>query len=119
MRGQLERVLREPDDLEARGAMLLGSHLAGLAIENSMLGAAHACANPLTAEYDITHGIAVALMLPHVVRWNADVGQRALRRPAGRTRIARSAGRRAAGRRAGAGGGGLRLPAEPRRRRRP
>ena len=71
IRGQLERVLREPDHLEARGAMLLGSHLAGLAIEHSMLGAGHACANPLTAEYDITHGIAVALMLPHVVRWNA------------------------------------------------
>jgi alcohol dehydrogenase len=71
VRGQLVHVLREPDHLEARGAMLLGSHLAGLAIEHSMLGAGHACANPLTAEYDITHGIAVALMLPHVVRWNA------------------------------------------------
>jgi alcohol dehydrogenase len=45
--------------------------MAGLAIENSMLGAAHACANPLTARYDITHGRAIALMLPHVVRRNA------------------------------------------------
>jgi alcohol dehydrogenase len=44
-----------------------------LAIENSMLGAAHACANPLTAAYDTEHGIAVGLMLPHVVRWNAAV----------------------------------------------
>ena len=44
--------------------------LAGLAIENSMLGAAHASANPLTAAYDVTHGDAVALMLPHVVRRN-------------------------------------------------
>jgi len=72
VRGQLAHVLREPDHLEARGAMLLGSHLAGLAIEHSMLGAAHACANPLTAEYDVTHGVAVSLMLPHVVRWNAE-----------------------------------------------
>jgi alcohol dehydrogenase len=72
-RGRLERVLREPDDLDARGSMLLGAHLAGLAIEHSMLGAAHACANPLTAQFDVTHGIAVALMLPHVVRWNAEV----------------------------------------------
>jgi alcohol dehydrogenase len=71
VRGQLVHVLQQPDDVDARGAMLLGSHLAGLAIEHSMLGAGHACANPLTAEYDITHGIAVALMLPHVVRWNA------------------------------------------------
>ena len=36
-----------------------------------MLGAAHACANPLTARFDITHGIAVAAMLPAVVRFNA------------------------------------------------
>jgi len=72
IRGQFGRVLREPDHIEARGAMLLGSHLAGLAIEHSMLGAAHACANPLTAQFDVTHGIAVSLMLPHVVRWNAD-----------------------------------------------
>jgi alcohol dehydrogenase len=38
-----------------------------------MLGATHACANPLTARYGTTHGVAIALMLPHVVRWNADV----------------------------------------------
>jgi alcohol dehydrogenase len=66
-----ERVLGAPSDLEARGAMLLGAHYAGIAIENSMLGAAHACANPLTARYDASHGLAIALMLPHVVRWNA------------------------------------------------
>jgi alcohol dehydrogenase len=65
-----ERVLREPGDVEARGAMLLGANLAGAAIENSMLGAAHACANPLTAQFNITHGVAVATMLPHVVRFN-------------------------------------------------
>ncbi|MEK6262480.1 MAG: iron-containing alcohol dehydrogenase, partial [Planctomycetota bacterium] len=59
--------------LAARGAMLLGSHLAGAAIENSMLGATHALANPLTAHYGITHGLAVGLMLPHVVRFNSPV----------------------------------------------
>jgi alcohol dehydrogenase len=73
----LERVLIAPDDLRARGAMLLGAHEAGVAIEQSMLGAAHACANPLTARYRTTHGVAIAVMLPHVVRWNADhVGDR-------------------------------------------
>ena len=41
------------------------------AIEQSMLGAAHACANPLTARYDLAHGLALAILLPHVVRWNA------------------------------------------------
>jgi alcohol dehydrogenase len=64
------QVLREPTDLVARGEMQLGACLAGMAIENSMLGAAHALANPLTAAYGVTHGEAVATMLPHVVRRN-------------------------------------------------
>jgi len=72
-----QRVLDAPGDLAARGAMLLGAHEAGLAIEQSMLGATHACANPLTARYGTTHGLAIAVMLPHVVRWNSEaVGAR-------------------------------------------
>jgi alcohol dehydrogenase len=67
----LPRALAHPDDLEARAAMQLGAAFAGAAIENSMLGAAHAAANPLTAHFGITHGHAVGLMLPHVVRFNA------------------------------------------------
>ena len=67
----LPRVLKAPEDLEARGWMLLGAAWAGTAIENSMLGAAHSAANPLTAHYGIPHGQAVGLMLPHVVRFNA------------------------------------------------
>ena len=63
-------VLSAPNDIATRGQMQLGACLAGLAIENSMLGAAHALANPLTATYGIAHGEAVALMLPHVVRFN-------------------------------------------------
>jgi alcohol dehydrogenase len=68
-----ERVLALPQDLDARGATLLGAHWAGAAIEASMLGATHACANPLTARYGTTHGVAIALLLPHVVRWNGAV----------------------------------------------
>jgi alcohol dehydrogenase len=67
------RVLDRPDDLEARGAMQLGAAFAGLAIENSMLGAAHALANPLTQTFGIPHGEAVGLMLPHVIRFNGEV----------------------------------------------
>jgi alcohol dehydrogenase len=67
-----ERVLSAPDDVDARGRMLLGAHLAGVAIEQSMLGATHACANPLTARYGTAHGIAIAVMLSRVVRWNGD-----------------------------------------------
>jgi alcohol dehydrogenase len=67
----LPRVLASPTDLEARGWMLLGAAWAGTAIENSMLGAAHAAANPLTAHFGVVHGLAVGIMLPHVVRFNA------------------------------------------------
>ena len=64
------RVLDDPGDVEARSAMQLGASFAGLAIENSMLGATHALANPLTARYGIVHGQAIGLMLPHVIRFN-------------------------------------------------
>ena len=67
----LPRVLDTPGDVEARGWMLLGAALAGTAIENSMLGAAHSAANPLTARFGTPHGRAVGLMLPHIVRFNA------------------------------------------------
>jgi alcohol dehydrogenase len=53
--------------------MQVGAFLAGTAIENSMLGVCHACANPLTAHYGLTHGLAIGIMLPHVVRFNAAV----------------------------------------------
>ncbi len=63
-------VLAEPHNIEARAQMQLGAFFAGLAIETSMLGAAHALANPLTAHYSVTHGQAVGMMLPHVIRFN-------------------------------------------------
>lgn len=68
-----ECALAEPANLEVQGAMLLGAHYAGAAIEHSMLGATHACANPLTARYGTIHGAAIALLLAHVVRWNSPV----------------------------------------------
>lgn len=74
--GAFAKSLQDPKDAAAREAMLLGAHLAGAAIENSMLGAAHACANPLTARYNVVHGHAVGVMLPHVVRFNSANGQR-------------------------------------------
>ena len=70
-----ETAVNHPEDGAAREGMLLGAHLAGAAIEQSMLGAAHACANPLTARYGIVHGRAVGLMLPHVIRFNTAGGE--------------------------------------------
>ncbi|QNN25353.1 iron-containing alcohol dehydrogenase [Planctomycetales bacterium ZRK34] len=64
-------VFESPDDVDARGALQRAAACAGTAIEHSMLGAAHAAANPLTAHFNIIHGQAVGLMLPAVVRFNA------------------------------------------------
>lgn len=78
-----ERVLDRPEDLAARGAMQLGAWLAGAAIEGSMLGATHSCANPLTRWFGTVHGEAIAVMLPHVVRWNGVVAEQRYRELAG------------------------------------
>ncbi len=72
LNGAYERVMSAPGDIEALGAMQLGAHYAGIAIEHSMLGAAHACANPLTAHYGATHGVAISGLLSHVIRWNRE-----------------------------------------------
>ena len=70
--GNFRRVLNDPDDLQARAAMQLGAAYAGMAIENSMLGASHALANPLTATYSTAHGQAIGAVLPHVIRFNGE-----------------------------------------------
>jgi alcohol dehydrogenase len=64
------KLLQHPNDLTLRGSVQVGACLAGLAIENSMLGAAHALANPLTSQHGVVHGEAIGLMLPHVIRLN-------------------------------------------------
>lgn len=69
----IEAVLRGEATTAQRGEILIGAALAGQAIEASMLGAAHATANPLTAHFDIVHGRAVLTMLPAIMRWNSEV----------------------------------------------
>ena len=71
MTASFDCIFQQPDNVQARAAMQLGAAYAGMAIENSMLGAAHSAANPLTAHFDIIHGQAVGMMLPHVLRFNA------------------------------------------------
>ena len=71
LQGGFAAAYANPQDFEARGMMQQGAYLAGMAIEASMLGAAHALANPLTARFAVPHGQAVGLMMPYVVRANA------------------------------------------------
>jgi alcohol dehydrogenase len=71
----LEGMLENPKDLGARGELLIGAHFGGLAVENSGLGAAHACAYPLTGHFGIPHGVAISLVLASVVEWNMAVAE--------------------------------------------
>jgi alcohol dehydrogenase len=68
--GNLGRACEAPEDLEARGAMLLGSHLAGVAFANAPVGGVHALAYPLGGLFHVPHGHSNALMLTHVLRHN-------------------------------------------------
>ena len=67
----LEQVCTNGKDLAAREAMLLGSMLAGQAFANAPVAAVHALAYPLGGRYHLPHGLTNALVLPHVLRFNA------------------------------------------------
>ena len=69
--GNIERVVAEPRDIEARAAMLLGSTLAGMAFANSPVAAVHALAYPIGGTFHVPHGLSNALVLPHVLAYNA------------------------------------------------
>src|SRR5688572_10642494 len=66
----LPRAVREPADLDARGKMLVAATMGGIAFQKD-LGAAHALAHPLSALCGLHHGLANALVLPAVMRFNA------------------------------------------------
>ncbi|WP_454702385.1 iron-containing alcohol dehydrogenase [Agrobacterium burrii] len=70
----IEKAVFDGKDLNARGAMLLGSMLAGQAFANSPVAAVHALAYPIGGTFHIPHGLSNALVLPHVLRFNAPEG---------------------------------------------
>jgi alcohol dehydrogenase len=59
-----------PEDADARSAMLLGAHLAGVAFANAPVAGVHALAYPLGGHFHVPHGVSNALMLPHVLGHN-------------------------------------------------
>lgn len=67
----IEKAVFEGNDIAARGAMLLGSMLAGQAFANSPVAAVHALAYPIGGTFHVPHGLSNALVLPHVLRFNA------------------------------------------------
>lgn len=75
--GAIERAVHHGTDKAARGDMLLGAMLAGQAFANSPVAAVHALAYPIGGHYHVPHGLSNALMLPHVLRFNAETASAA------------------------------------------
>ena len=73
--GNLEQVMREPHDLDARQAMLLGAFLAGQAFANAPVAAVHALAYPLGTTFHLPHGLSNALVLNQVLAFNLSHAQ--------------------------------------------
>ena len=68
--GNIVVAVKQGDNLDARGSMLLGAMLAGQAFANAPVAAVHALAYPLGGNYHIPHGLSNSLVLPHVIRFN-------------------------------------------------
>lgn len=68
----LVEACRNGGNLQAREAMLLGAMLAGQAFSNAPVAAVHALAYPLGGVFHLPHGLSNALVLPHVLRFNAE-----------------------------------------------
>ena len=63
--------VEEPTNPEGRNGMAVAQYVAGMAFSNVGLGVDHGMAHPLSALHDVPHGVACAMLLPTVMRWNA------------------------------------------------
>ena len=70
--GALERAVRDPHDLDARGRMLLGAAYAGIAIDNCSAAMAHNISHALAALAPVHHGLATALALEVILGWQVE-----------------------------------------------
>ena len=67
------KVLENPGDYEVRKELAIAQYMAGMSFSNVGLGIVHSMAHPLSAFYDVPHGVANALILPYVLEFNAEV----------------------------------------------
>jgi len=77
IRKHLPKLRHDPGNIDLRTSMLRASFFAGLAFSNTKTAIAHSISYPLTAHFNIPHGLACALPLPHVLRFN---GKKAAKR---------------------------------------
>jgi alcohol dehydrogenase class IV len=75
----LPAAMKSPASVIDRGQMLLAATLAGIAFDNAQVGLVHAIAHTVGARHKVHHGLANAIALPHVMRFNADVASEAYR----------------------------------------
>ena len=71
----LAAAYRDGSDLEARAGLAMGAYYGGLAINQVNVGNVHAIAHQLGGKYGIPHGLANALVLPHVLEFCHDEAQ--------------------------------------------
>ncbi|HTW00128.1 MAG TPA: iron-containing alcohol dehydrogenase [Streptosporangiaceae bacterium] len=91
----LPRACADGHDLEARAQMLLAAHMAGVGMATTGLGLCHAIGHAIGGRFDVAHGVALTMVLPHVLRFNAAVREQRLAEVAavlGAADAARSAG---------------------------
>ena len=67
------KVLENPGDYDVRKELAIAQYMAGMSFTNVGLGIVHSMAHPLSAFYDVPHGVANALILPYVLEFNAEV----------------------------------------------
>jgi alcohol dehydrogenase class IV len=75
----LLRAYHEGADQEARHYLMMASMMAGIGFPNSGLGAVHGLALPLGGQFNIPHGVANAILLPHVMKFNMPACRERLR----------------------------------------
>ncbi|QDP18720.1 iron-containing alcohol dehydrogenase [Sphingomonas xanthus] len=73
--GNLQVAIDDPANIDARSAMLLGAHLAGLAFANAPVAGVHALAYPLGGLHHLPHGLSNALMLRTVMQHNSEAAR--------------------------------------------
>jgi alcohol dehydrogenase class IV len=73
LKDSIPRCIKNPSDIAARGIQQIAATMAGSAFSNAQVGLVHAMAHTVGARYNVHHGLANSIFLPHVILFNMDV----------------------------------------------